>query len=331
MSAFENVFHLWDRSESQFLEHRARALLREGRLNLPEAGGGQTPKRHLALFDFGCENLSLAKVVEGHIDALSILKQAGRYGVSADTLYAVWASDAPGGRTELRRSGHNIVLTGRKRYCTGATFIDRALITAHGDGGIWICDVPVDQQKVIMETAEWASPAFAGTQTATLTFQDLVLSPQEVLGSPGWYLSRSGFWHGAIGPASCWAGGAAGLFKRADEVVSRTNPFAVAHLAAMHAEVYGMRALLVQAGMEIDHHGFHDAPAAKRRALTVRHLIEQSCQLVLQEFGRATGPGLLAFDSEVMQRTVELTLYVRQVHGEADLIESLPPRESCKP
>jgi hypothetical protein len=51
----------------------------------------------------------------------------------------------------------------------------------------------------------------------------------------------------------------------------------------------------------------------------VRHLIERSCSEVLDRFGRATGPQLLAFDAAIAQRHCELGLYIRQCHAERDL------------
>jgi len=59
------------------------------------------------------------------------------------------------------------------------------------------------------------------------------------------------------------------------------------------------------------------------RALKVRHLIERACTEVLDRFGRATGPQLLAYDAHVARQHVALTLYIRQCHAERDL-ESIP-------
>jgi hypothetical protein len=53
-------------------------------------------------------------------------------------------------------------------------------------------------------------------------------------------------------------------------------------------------------------HNFHDLAAAKSRALAGRHLIEQSCQLVHQEFGAATGAGLLLLAFGAIHRIAEL-------------------------
>ncbi len=51
----------------------------------------------------------------------------------------------------------------------------------------------------------------------------------------------------------------------------------------------------------------------------VRHLVERAATDVLDRFGRATGPALLAFDAAVARRHAELTLYIRQCHAERDL------------
>ena len=54
------------------------------------------------------------------------------------------------------------------------------------------------------------------------------------MGTPGWYVERNGFWHGAVGPAACWAGRAAGLVDAA-HVVSRVAEVAF-YRRQSHAE-----------------------------------------------------------------------------------------------
>ena len=61
------------------------------------------------------------------------------------------------------------------------------------------------------------------------------------------------------------------------------------------------------------------SPLPPRRALTVRHLVEQTCREILDRAARAAGPGPLAFDAAHAQRVADLTVYLRQHHGERDL------------
>jgi hypothetical protein len=95
-------------------------------------------------------------------------------------------------------------------------------------------------------------------------------------------------------------------------------------MGALEAAEWGLRALLRQAGGEIDADPYDTHHRARPRALMARHLIERLCTDTLDRFGRATGPQLLAFDAQVAQRHAELALYIRQCHAERDLA-TIPP------
>jgi alkylation response protein AidB-like acyl-CoA dehydrogenase len=269
--------------------------------------------------EFGRSDLSLARLAEAHTDAMAIFVEAGRVAPSG-ILYGVWASDGPSSRLDISRAvPGQVVLNGVKRYCSGIRLVDAALVTAHDNDDLVLANVPLHLPGISVDTTEWAAPAFAGTFTASVTFHNVRLSESDLVGPPNWYLSRPGFWHGALGPAACWAGGAIGLIDAARELKT-ADPHARAQMGALEAADWGMRALLAEAAREIDADP-RDLVGreAKRRALVVRHLIERMCTDVLDRFGRATGPQLLAFDAQVAQRYAELALYIRQCHAERDL------------
>jgi alkylation response protein AidB-like acyl-CoA dehydrogenase len=299
-----------------------RACLKElnetGDLTLPPPGGGSTAERHRALMDFGRADLSLARIAEAHTDAMAILVEADRVAPVGE-LYGVWASDGPASLVTARRVGRGkIVLHGLKRYCSGAKLLDAALVTAHEGDHVILLNLPLSAAGITIDDSAWAAPAFAATVTANVTFENVMLEESNVVGPPGWYLTRPGFWHGALGPAACWAGGAIGLVDAARELHKR-DPHARAQLGALEAAEWGFNAVLEEAGRQIDCDPGDSNHQARRRALMVRHLIERTCTDVLDRFGRATGPQLLAFDSVVAQRYSELTLYIRQCHAERDL------------
>src|SRR5580692_7760179 len=79
------------------LRNELAALLAAGELNLPLPGGGETLRRLRALYRFGEQDLSLARLAEAHTDAIAILAEAGRAAIPG-ALYGVWASDAPDSR-----------------------------------------------------------------------------------------------------------------------------------------------------------------------------------------------------------------------------------------
>jgi hypothetical protein len=296
------------------LQARFKAVCAEP---IPLSGAGDTPARLARLFEVGREDLSLAKLAEAHWDAVAILAEAGHTPVSG-ALYAVWASEITGTGLELSLSENNLTLSGTKAFCTGAGLVDRALITATQPLQQMIdLDLRANPETISFDGSFWKTSAFAATQTATITLTQAPVNPAGLVGDTGWYLSRPGFWHGALGPAACWAGGAAGLVDYARKQ-KRNDPHTLAHLGAMDAAVWAMQSCLRVAGEEI-HRDPSDTAQAQKRALTVRHLIEQHCTDILRRLTRAYGPHPLVANEAIGRRYAELDLYLRQSHAERDL------------
>jgi len=289
------------------LETQLRKLYRRGVLDIPFPGAGRTPERHRKLAEWARCDLSLARLAEAHVDAMAILHEAGR--TPGDGLYGVWAAETPGHALHLE-SG---TVTGSKMFCSGAGIIDHALATV--EGRLVDIDLRLSPNSLAMDEASWKPAAFAETNTATVHFLETPVV--QIVGENGWYLQRPGFWHGACGPAACWAGGALGLMDYALEHV-RDEPHALAHAGAISAEGWALQAYLDAAGCQIDRDP-ENAERAQTLALKVRHLVEQAAADVLRRIGRAFGPRPLAFDCGVSKRYQELELYIRQSHAERDL------------
>jgi alkylation response protein AidB-like acyl-CoA dehydrogenase len=298
------------------VRRRLRTMLAIGELDLALPAAGQTPARHRALFEFGRTDLSLARLAEAHTDAVAILREAGLT-PQPRALYGVWASDGPQSQLVATRVGNNLRLQGAKQFCSGARLVDVALVTAHLGTRVYLLQVPLATRGTVVQKSAWATPAFAATDTANVVFRNVRLSTRALIGGGNWYLERVGFWHGALGPAACWAGGAAGLVDAARSLHHR-SAHTRAQIGALEAARWSLVAQLDQAGQEIDQaRSNHDE--ARKRALIVRHLIERTCIEVVDRFGRATGPALLAFESAIARRHAELLLYIRQCHAERDL------------
>jgi len=285
--------------------------------DMPLPGGGRTALRHQLLMEIGRQDLSLARIAEAHWDAVAILAEAGRE-ATPGAVYGVWASEKPG-QPMILDSG---TISGQKQFCSGAGLIDRALVTVSlPEQRLLEIDLHNNSPAIAFDYSSWSTAAFLETRTATVTFTEVPVTAE--IGSPGWYLTRPGFWHGACGPAACWAGGAAGLVDYSTRQ-PRADPHTLAHLGAMQASVWALKSYLDSAGCEIDQDP-NDFGRACTRALMVRHLVEQACTDILRRLPRAYGPHPLAFDAEVSQRFQELDLYLRQSHAERDL-ESLGRR-----
>ena len=299
---------------SDALTNRLRVLMLD---QLPLPGSGQTPERHRRLAEIAREDVSLAKLAEAHWDAVAILAEAGRL-AEPGHLYAVWASEIPNQAIRIEQTDDGFVISGRKPFCSGAGLVDRALVTVGTPDQMLVeVDLNSNQHHIEVDLDCWKVDAFRATQTGGVNFLNAVLGPNALVGAAGWYLSRPGFWHGACGPASCWAGGLAGLLDQALQS-KRDDPHTLAHLGAVSASVWGLYALLDNAGREIDALPL-DFEAAQIRALQLRHLVELLGSEVLRDFSRAYGPQPLSMNAEISRRFQEAALYMRQSHGERDL------------
>jgi alkylation response protein AidB-like acyl-CoA dehydrogenase len=285
----------------------------------PVPGRGSTVERFRALFDCGATDLELARLAEAHHDAVAIAAELGGAtgaGVRPGALYGVWAASGEDPLT-VHRIGGGWHVRGTVPWCTGVGVVDRALVTAGSDDGPVLLDVAVSDGSPTSGSATWASPAFAATGTQSLRF-DLDLPLTAVLGAPGEYLERPGFWHGAIGVSACWAGGLHGLLHLHLARWRRHDPHALAHLGSAVSWSRAAVDVLVAAAREIDAAPL-DRDVAQARARRARHLVERACVAAMADLAVGAGPEPLAFDDAILRRTQQLELYIRQCHGERDV------------
>lgn len=299
-------------------------FLGSGALDLALPGSGATADRLARLSAIAADDLQIGRLVEAHTDAAAILAEAGQQ-PAPGVLYGVWAA-GPAGGPDLRitpgdSGGGAPCLVGTRTFCSGAGIVDRALITVPVDGGrSQLLDVDLRAGHVRFDTSGWRTLAFDATNTATTTFDHLPLNPGAAVGGPDWYLDRIGFWHGATGPAACWAGGAIGLIDRAVDRAraAGTDAHGQAHLGELDTIRWLLTAVLARAGWEIDHEpGSWDD--ARRRALRLRHLVERAAVGAVDVVSRLLGPRALIQDPWIIRRIAEVQLYVRQHHSERDL------------
>lgn len=291
----------------------AEALRARTRDPLPLPGSGRTWQRWTALADVGSEDLSLAKLVEPHHDALAIGAELSSP-LDPDGVWAVWAAEPPFARLMARREGSAWVLEGRKAFCSGGLLVTHALVTAESDDGARLLAVEVDQPGVRVDEAapSWVGPGMAGAATVTLAFDG---ARARAVGGPGDYVGRTGFWHGGIGVAAVWWGGARAV---ADVLESsqHLDPHGLAHRGAVRTALHVAESVLRESARRVD---ADPAADAEGLAVATRSALADVADTVVRHVGRATGPGPLAFDAAHARRVADLQVFVRQHHGERDL------------
>jgi alkylation response protein AidB-like acyl-CoA dehydrogenase len=301
-------------------EDRFRDAVAVGRLDLPLPGGGRTGERLRSLIDMGRCDLAFVRLAEGHADAMAIRAELGD---SADDTgddtgdesgrWGVWAAVPDSVRAT--RAQDQWRLTGDRPWCSGAGCCTHALVTAAADDGIRLFAVDLRAPGVTALDGTWPAVGMAASDSRTVRFTGV---PGRPVGGPGEYVGRPGFWHGGVGVAACWYGGALGV---ADPLLAAARdrdvgPHALAHLGAVDVALGAAGAVLRAAAATID---ADPAAPAEALALRVRATVEAAATQVVDRVGRALGAGPLCRDAEHAQRVADLTVYLRQSHAEADL------------
>ncbi len=282
-----------------------------------------------ALASLGAGDLTVARAVEPHLDALAILAQAAAHQRPADSgwpsfvpphdsTWGVYAAHGPAHHLAAVTAEGEWRLSGTKPWCSLADRVSHAIITAHVDEHRrQAFAVDLSHDGVHVGTEPWVARGLAHVRSTPVTLVDVPATP---VGPPQWYLERPGFAWGGIGVAAVWFGAACSLGQAVLDSARRREPdqLALTHLGRIDTALHGTLLSLRDAATRIDA-GEAEGRAGQLLAARVRATAAQTAELVLGETGRALGPGPLTGDEEHARRVADLTVYVRQHHGERDL------------
>lgn len=299
-----------------------RHLVDKGLANLPQPGAGSTLQRWQALSLVAQHSLSLAKLYEGHTDALAILQELGCERANRHEVWAMWAAEAPGHRVQVStlRGSAQATLSGTKAWCSGAQGVSHALLTAWwpGKDHPQLVAVELGHPSIRVSTESWHAVGMADTLSAEVSFDN---TPATRVGEPGDYLSRPGFWHGGAGIAACWYGGAiavADVLHASLRDMSPSHPgfpYRATAFGKADRVLAGIAALLHESAAWIDAHPHSDAMAV---ALRARQAAEAGATSVLEETGRALGATPYCRNRSFARVAADLPVFIRQSHGDRD-------------
>jgi alkylation response protein AidB-like acyl-CoA dehydrogenase len=284
--------------------------------DVPLPGSGRTWERFAFLARVAAASPALARLVEGHLDARAILAELGTPSPPG-ALLGVWAAE-PGLIVTAERAGTGWRLDGVKPYASGANELTHALITARDGDDRLLFLVPADGWQT--RSGTWHAVGMAGSDSPTVDVAATV-GQDALAGPPGSYLARPGFWHGGVGVAAVWHGGAVGVAAELHRAAAARSlePHAAAHLGGVEVALAASTSMLREAARAIDDDPLDLTGEAQRRARTVRAAVERSATETLDRVGRALGAGPLCHDRAHARRVADLTVYLRQSHAESDL------------
>ena len=284
----------------------------------PLPGQGNTELRLELLATNSARDVVLGRLVEAHADAVAILYELR---TDVDLLptagtsrrWGVWAAGPP----ESVVASHGVDgwrVFGTKRWCSGAGLVTHALLDAASPDGQRLFEVDLSHHGVLRAASDWTGPGMGRADTRRVDFLDV---PARAVGGPGDYLSRPGFWAGAIGVAACWHGGTVAVADALRSAAqTKKDAHALVHLGATYAALLQNRSTLREAARSIDGQPTGDFAVLAR---TVRFTVERNAVAVIDRVGRALGPGPLAHDERHAQAVHDLQVYIRQDHAERDL------------
>ncbi len=287
---------------------------------LPGPGEGDTRRLWSTLATLGALDLTTARVVEPHLDALAILRQAGvEPSVDpAGSTWGVFAAEGPGVRvTATGSDDEGWRLDGVKPWCSLADRLSHAVVTAHtARGSRRAFAVELRHPGVSSAGGTWSARGLRDVPSLATRFDSVPATP---VGADDWYLTRPGFAWGGIGVAACWFGGAVGLARTLLAAGRRRAPDQVAlmHLGAVDTALHAARAALVEAAGSVDGGAATEAAGALLAA-RVRGVVVDAVEQVLTRAAHGLGPGPLTADEAHAARVADLQVYVRQHHAERD-------------
>ncbi len=278
-----------------------------------------------ALATIGSVDLTTARAIEPHLDALAILHQAQATALppparDARSTWGVYAARPPGAHTAATgpQADGTWLLHGPKQWCSLADRLSHALITASADDDEQrLFAVSLQDSGVRVEMSQWNAHGLADIRTGTVHFDGATAYP---IGPSGWYLRRPGFAWGGIAVAAVWFGAAAALAGSLWAAANRIPPdqMALMHLGRCDVALYTALLTLRHAATEMDDPNTTYDEASLLAART-RACVAEVAEGALTTVGHALGPGPLAFDERHSRRVADLTLYLRQHHAERDL------------
>ena len=293
-----------------------RALAEAGLDRLPLPGQGATLERWRALAAAGAHDLSVAKLFEGHTDALAILHEAGAQPAPSGSTWGTWCAEPPDVRVELRVAEDGTAsLHGRKAWCSGAREVTHAVVSCwNAAGAPMLAALDMRQPQVTVSADGWEAVGMRASGSVDVLFDG---AAAVALGGPGFYVARAGFWHGGAGVAACWFGAATALAEALRRRLGRQqDPHRLAQLGEVAALLAGSAALMRATAAAIDAAPAADAMAA---ALTLRLHVEGTATATLAAVGRALGPGPMCKDAVLARLFADLPVFIRQSHAERDL------------
>ena len=288
----------------------------------------------------GRKNLSGGRIFEGHLNAVQLIKSFANSSqltkwsndISEQKLFGVWNTQGKDGVQIIDQGDGTYKLKGSKIFCSGANHIQRPIIT-----GEWTRSPKEGWQMIILSQENnnlikydpefWHPLGMKASVSYRMTFTDIVVYGEDLLGRPGDYYQQPLFSGGAIRFAAVQLGGAEAIFSEVHKILKlseRSNyPFQQSRIAEMTYLVETGNLWISKAALLADEFLKDDSNPGKLVAYAnmTRSVIEDICLKVMQLGERSIGSQAFLQSSPLEQLHRDLTTYLRQPGPDAVLTD----------
>ena len=269
----------------------------------------------------GAGDLSVARLFEGHVNAIALVR---RYGtdkqlssladsVAEGSLSAVWGADDAAGLKIVSNSGL-AELDGRKILASGAGLVTRPVVTATRSDGQVMCLLNLSEQASI-DLSGWTAQGMRSTATGAVDLSGIKIGADEFVGSVGDFMRQPHFSGGAWRFCAAQLGAMERLVELFREhLVSRgrgDDPYQLQRVAQCMAAAKTTRFWVEEIARRLGADN-HDTTAVVAFANMTRMVTERSALDIMEAVQR--GAGLVSFirPNSIERICRDLATYLRQ-------------------
>lgn len=279
-----------------------------------------------ALRVLGRANLSLARLFEGHMNAVKLVVLYGgedtmrnaASAIEAGALFGVWGTDYPADPLRFEHGENGIFLTGTKRFASGLGLVRQALVTAGTPDGPQLLLAPVHDPERCDYSA-WSMGAMRATQSGRYDFAGVNMTDNGLIGEPGDYLREPYFEGGVWRYCASHLGAAEALYhamleqlterERADDANQKRR------IVASAIAIESARLWLLRAADEVEATGAEAGKATL--SLLAREATDDACRQVAENVERALGMAAHGEGSFIERMIRDLRLFLCQAMPDA--------------
>ncbi len=286
---------------------------------------------------FGCGNLVVGRVYEGHFNAAQLIKEYGtekqiatfsREAVEANHIFGVWNTEAGDGVKISPFGDGKYRLEGAKTFATGVDYVNRPIVTGRTPEGGWqMFVVPLDKVETGVDASFWRPLGMQSSRSFRVDFTNVEITENEIIGAPDDYYRQPFFSGGAIRFAAVQLGAAESLFdltrKFLREINRTEDAFQQMRLGEMATAIESGNLLMKKSARIFDDYLADQNQARIGKVLNyagmMRTAIEQICQDVMVRATRSIGSRGLLKPYHFERIIRDLTMYLRQAAPDATL------------